>query len=76
MTAADMDIVMKSIHGPSCVTLCESLDSDTVRAVDPEEDVPSRHEVLNRLPEHQTQRAVTELCITLFDNLGMATGYI
>lgn len=72
----ETDIVMKIIHRPLCVTLWETLEINTVRAVDPDEDVPSGHEVLSRLPECQIQRVVTKHCIMLIDNLSVVTGYI
>lgn len=76
MTAAKMDIMLKTIHELSCMTLQQSLETNTVKAVDPDEDVPSGCEVLSRLPECQTQGVVTEHCITLFDNLSVAMGYM
>ena len=47
MAAAEVDILLKIIQEPSCVTLQQSLEIDTVKAVDPDDDVPSGHEVLS-----------------------------
>lgn len=67
---------MRTICEPSCVTLQQSLETDTIMAVDPDEDIPSGRKVLSRLPQCQVQPVVKEYYITLFDNLSAATGYM
>ena len=41
MSVADANIVITSIHKPSCLTLCNSLETEGVRVSDPEEDIPT-----------------------------------
>ena len=76
MSAANTDVVMLTIHELSCTTLCKSLEQPIVMTSDAEDNVPTRHQVLSKLPEQQNQRAVTEHCITLFDKMYTATNYI
>ena len=75
MTTTDMSITLLTITDPSCSALHESLESHAITLSDPEEEIPTRHQVLRRLPQQQT-RVVTEHCITLFDNLSAATHHI
>lgn len=41
MAAASVDVVLKTIKEPSCTTLQQSLESESVSTMDPEEDIPS-----------------------------------
>ena len=74
MMAAEVDLVIHTIHELSCVTLCQSLEEGTVTAVDPDDEVPTGCEVLDQLPPQKLP--VHEHCIMLFDDLLAATGYL
>ena len=75
MTNAQVDITMLTIMDPSCTTLRESLKPQPVMTSDPDDDPPTREQVIKTLPQTQN-KAVTEHCIALFDNLNTATHHI
>ena len=70
MTATDVDVVIHTIHEPSCVTLHQSLEEGRVTVVDPDEDMPTGQQVLSKLPLQNS--AVKGHVITLFDSLSVA----
>ena len=73
MVAAEVDAVICTIHEPSCVTLCQSLEEGGVTVVDPEE-MPSSQYVLSRLPPQKA--AMKDHIITLFDSLSAAMDHL
>ena len=76
MSAADANIVITSIHEPSCLTLHDSLETEGVRVSNPEEDILTGLEVTRGLPHQHNEKTVTEHCIILFDHLSEATSHI
>ena len=52
MSVVDTNIILTSIHETSCITLCDSLEVEGVRASDPEVDIPTGLEVTRGLPQH------------------------
>ena len=40
MAKANVDVVLKSIHNPSCVYLCQHLTTEGVDVVEPVTDIP------------------------------------
>ena len=63
MAAAEGDLVIKCIHKPSCIMLCQSIEEGRMTVVDPDDDIPTGHEVLSQLPPQKP--AIHEHCITL-----------
>ena len=62
--------VLTSVAEPCCNTLRETL-TEKVTSVDPEEDLSTGQEILQKLPPQTS--AVREHCISLFDDLAAAT---
>ena len=74
MAGTEVDTVMRTIQEPSCVMLHQSLEEGTVMAVDPEEGVPTGHQVLSKVQlQNQYMR---EHIILLFDSLSTATEHL
>ena len=76
MSGANTNIILASICKPTCITLCDSLEAEGVKASDPEADIPTGLEVARGLPQKQNEKVVSEHCITLFNHLSEATGHI
>ena len=74
MAAAKVNAVMRTIHEPTCVTLCQSLEEGRVTVVDPDKDMPTGQQVLLKLPLQKS--AMKDHVITLFDSLSVATDHL
>ena len=73
MGRADTKTVLTSVAEPCCNTLRETL-TEKVTWVDPEEDLPTGQEILQKLPPQTS--AVRDHCISLFNDLAAATSYL
>ena len=51
MAEADVEVVLKSIHDPSCVYLCQHLTTEGVNVMEPATEVPEGWTFLRQLPE-------------------------
>ena len=69
MVEADVEVVMRSIHDPSCVYLCQHLTTEGVDVMDPVTEVPEGWTFLRQLPKKVQKMEVWELIVTCFDNL-------
>ena len=69
----DTKTVATSIAEPSCDMLRETL-TEKVSSVDPDEDLPTGQEILQDLPPQPP--VVGDHCLSLFENLAAATGYL
>ena len=69
MAEADMDVVLKSIHDPSCVYLHQHLTTKGVDMTEPVTDIPEGWTFLRQLPEKVRKTEVRELIMTCFDHL-------
>ena len=69
MAEADMDVVLKSIHNPSCVYLHQHLTTEGVNVVEPVTDVPEGWTFLRQLPKKVWKTEVWELIVMCFDYL-------
>ena len=69
MAEADMDVVLKSIHDPSCVYLCQHLTTEGVNMVELATDIPEGWTFLRQLPKKVRKTEVQELIVTCFDHL-------
>ena len=72
MAEADVDVVLRSIHDPSCVYLCQHLTTEGVDMVEPVTDVPEGWTFLRQLPGKVWKMEVQELIMTCFDHLSEA----
>ena len=69
MAKANVDVVLKSIHNPSCVYLCQHLTTEGVDVAELATDVPEGWTFLRQLPEKVQKTEVQELNMTCFDHL-------
>lgn len=76
MGKVDTEAVFQCFSEPTCVTLRESLGPKWVQETDPEEDIPSGENVIKQILKEKMKPAIQEHCVMLFDNIGMATGYM
>ena len=51
MAEADVEVVMKSIHDPSCVHLCQHLTMEGVDVMEPATEIPEGWTFIRQLPE-------------------------
>ena len=69
MAEADVEVVMKSIHEPSCVYLHQHLTMEGVDMTEPVTEVPEGWTFLRQLPEKVWKTEVWELIVMCFDHL-------
>ena len=69
MAKADVDVVLKSIHDPSCVYLHQHLTTEGVNVMEPVTDIPEGWTFLRQLPEKVWKTEVRELIVMCFDHL-------
>ena len=69
MAEADVDVVLKSIHDPSCVYLWQHLTTEGVDVAEPVTDVPEGWTFLRQLPEKVQKMEVQELIVICFNHL-------
>ena len=76
MAEADVDVVLKSIHDPSCVYLHQHLTTKGVNMTEPATDVPEGWTFLRQLPKKVWKMEVWELIMTCFNHLSEAHTHI
>ena len=64
-----MDVVLKSIHDPSCVYLHQHLSTEGVHVAEPVTDIPEGWTFLRQLHEKVWKMEVWELIVSRFDHL-------
>ena len=69
MAEADMEVVLKSIHDPSCVYLHQHLTTGGINVTEPVTEVPEGWTFLRQLPKKVQNTEVWELIMTCFDHL-------
>ena len=69
MAKANVDVVLKSVHDPSCVYLCQHLTTEGVNVVEPVTDLPEGWTFLRQLPEKVWKMEVQELIMSCFNHL-------
>ena len=69
MAEADVDVVLKSIHNPSCIYLHQHLTTEGVNMTEPVTEVPEGWTFLRQLPEKVWKTEVWELIMMCFDHL-------
>ena len=69
MAKADVDVVLKSIHDPSCVYLHQHLTTEGVDVTEPATDIPEGWTFLRQMPKKVWKTGVQELIMTCFDHL-------
>ena len=76
MAKANVDVVLKSIHDPSCVYLHQHLTTEGVDMTEPVTDVPEGWTFLRQLPEKVWKTEVWELIMMCFDHLSEVHAYM
>ena len=69
MAKANVDVVLKSIHNPSCVYLHQHLTTAGVNMAEPATDIPEGWTFLRQLPKKVWKMEVQELIMMCFDHL-------
>ena len=64
-----MDVVLKSIHDPSCVYLCQHLTTEGVDMAEPATNIPEGWTFLRQLPKKVQKTEVWELIMMCFNHL-------
>ena len=72
MAEADIELVMKSIHDPSCVYLHQHLTMEGINMTEPVTEVPEGWTFIRQLPKKVRKTEVWELIVTCFDHLSEA----
>ena len=72
MAEADIEVVMKSIHNPSCVYLYQHLTTEGVNVMELVTEVPEGWTFLRQLPEKVWKTEVQELIVMCFNHLSEA----
>ena len=67
MAEADVDVVLKSIHDPSCIYLHQHLTTEGVNVAEPATDIPEGWPFLRQLPKKVQKMEVRELIMTCFE---------
>ena len=69
MLEANIEVIMKSIHDPSCVYLCQHLTTKGVDVTEPSIEIPEGWTFLRWLPEKTRKTEIQEMIISCFDHL-------
>ena len=76
MSEADIEVIMKSIHDPSCVYLCQHLTTEGVDITEPMTEIPEGWMFLRQLPEKIRKAEVWEMIVMCFNHLSEAHGHM
>ena len=76
MAKANVDVVLKSIHDPSCVYLHQHLTTEGVNVAELVTDIPERWTFLRQLPEKVWKTEVWELIMMCFNHLSEAHAHM
>ena len=72
MAEADVEVVMKSIHDPSCVYLHQHLTTDGIDVMEPAMEIPEGWTSIRQLPKKVQKTEVWELIVMCFNHLSEA----
>ena len=72
MAEADIKVVLRSIHDPSCIYLCQHLTTEGVNVMELATEVPEGWTFLTQLPEKVWKMEVWELIMMCFNHLSEA----
>ena len=76
MAEANVELVLKSIHDPSCVYLHQHLTTKGIDVMEPVTEVPEGWTFLRQLPEKVWKTEVQELIVMCFDHLSEAHAHM
>ena len=69
MAEANVEVVMKSIHNPSCVCLCQHLPTEGIDVMEPVMEIPEGWTFIRQLPKKVQKTEVWELIVMCFNHL-------
>ena len=69
MSEANIEVIMKSIHDPSCMYLCQHLTTKGVDITESTTEIPEGWTFLRWLPKKTRKAGVQEMIVTCFDHL-------
>ena len=69
MAEADVEVVMRSIHNPSCVYLCQHLTTQGIDVTELATEIPEGWTFIRQLPKKVQKTEVWELIVTCFNHL-------
>ena len=69
MSEATIEVVMKSVHNPSCIYLCQHLTTEGVDVTKPSIEIPEGWTFLRQLPEKKRKADVQKMIISCFGHL-------
>ena len=69
MSEADIEVIMKTIHDPSCMYLHQHLTTEGVDVTKPATEIPEGWTFLRQLPEKMRKAKVQEMIVSCFDHL-------
>ena len=72
MAEADVEVVMKSIHNPNCIYLCQHLTTKGIDVTELVMEIPEGWTFIRQLPKKVHKTEVWELIVTYFDHLSEA----
>ena len=72
MAEADVEVVMRSIHNPSCVYLFQHLTTEGVDMTEAVMEIPEGWTFIRQLPEKVQKTEVRELIVMCFNHLSEA----
>ena len=76
MAEADIEVVLRSIHDPSCIYLHQHLTTEGVNMTEPVTEVPEGWTFLRQLPKKVWKTEVQELIVTCFNHLSEAHAHM
>ena len=76
MSEADVEVVIKLIHNPSCVYLHQHLTTEGVDITEPVTEIPEGWTFLRQPPEKTRKAEVWEMIVTCFDLLSEAHAHM
>ena len=76
MAEANVELVLKSIHDPSCVYLHQHLTTKGIDVMEPVTEVPEGWNFLRQLPEKVWKTEIQELIVMCFDHLSEAHAHM
>ena len=68
MTNADPEVVIRSIHDPACIYLCQHVTKGGIDIMIPNEEPPSGRDFMRKLLEKRQRQEELELIIGIFDS--------
>ena len=76
MSEAEVDIIMKSIHNPSCMYLCQHFTTKDIDVTEPATEIPEEWTFLRQLPKKTRKAEVWEMIVTCFNHLSEAHAHM